>query len=243
MHQDAAVPPPFAGAILVETHAHTAEVSACSHLPARHLVALLAQNGYGAAVITDHYLAGKTDTDAQRRAFASGYERAWEAGAAMGVTVLPGMELRFADCGFEDYLVFLPDPWLLYKLKDIARMTPEAFRQVADAEGLLVYQAHPFRIGLAPAPFSLLDGMEVYNGNPNHQNCNQRALAYAQRRGLRQIAGSDLHEAAGVRRGGIWAPPTALTPAGFVRYLRQTSHPALFTPPESDDTCEEEVIS
>lgn len=216
-------PPPCT--ILVETHAHTAEVSACSQLPAQALVALAAANGYGALVVTDHYLAGQTDTDAQRAAFMQGFLRAQEAGWQCGIVILPGMELRFEGHGFNDFLVYLPDPALYTKLKGLASMSPRSFRRLADDAGMLIYQAHPFRPGLHPEPPDCLHGIEVHNGNPNHDSHNSAALAYAQTHGLAMISGSDLHEPHGARRGGIWVPEGALTAESFVRYLRETPSP------------------
>ncbi len=212
--------------ILVETHAHAAEVSACSLLPAARLVRLAAENGYGAVVITDHYLAGQTDTPAQRKAFTQGYLRAKEAGEALGVTVLPGMELRFADHGYNDFLVYLPDEALYHRLTGLAYLSPQTFRKLADDEGMLFYQAHPFRPGLYPVEPACLHGVEVHNGNPNHDSHNDQALAFAQQYGLAMLSGSDLHEEIGVRRGGIWAPRAAIaSPQAFVDYLRRTPHP------------------
>jgi predicted metal-dependent phosphoesterase TrpH len=223
--------PPFPGAVLVETHAHTAEISMCSELSAAKLTALVAAHGYAALVITDHYLSGKTDTDAGRAAFAGGYERAREAGLRLGLAVLPGMELRFASEGYNDFLVYLPDPALYHTLKGLCAMEPSAFRRLADAEGLLVYQAHPYRLGQRPMPPGCLHGVEVHNGNPNHNSRNADARAYAEAHGLAMIAGSDLHEPVGAGRGGVWAPPEAVaTPQAFVAYLRANPRPALFCP-------------
>ena len=224
MKKHRALQPPFDGAVLLEPHAHTAEVSLCSELPAAQLVQLAAAHGYGAMVVTDHFAAGHTETPAQREAFARGYRLAYEAGLACGVVVLPGMELRFPEEGWEDYLVYLPDPALMLTLPDLTGYTASAFRPLADAHGMLVYQAHPFRPGQRAAVPSALHGMEIHNGNPNHDSSNHRALAYARQHGLGMLSGSDLHEERGVRRGGIWVPPDALTPAGFVAYLR--AHPA-----------------
>ena len=224
--------PPFKGAILVEPHAHAAEVSGCSYLPAAELVALVARHGYGAVVITDHYLARLTDTQKGREAFRRGYLLAKAAGDACGIAVLPGMELRFDAYGINDFLVYLPDPACYARLRDIASLSPERFRRVADEEGLLVYQAHPFRTGQTVQPPAYLHGIEVHNGNPNHDSHNEQALAYAKAHGLAMVAGSDLHGEHGVHRGGIWVPPEAIaSPKAFVAHLRATPQPPLFCPP------------
>lgn len=214
---------------LVETHAHTSEVSNCSELPARMLVRLHKEAGYDAVVITDHYLHGETNSDQQRRRFMRGYELAKEAGDELGLVVLPGMELRFHDGGWDDYLVYLPDPFLYLELKGLTSMHPASFHRLAKDRNLLVYQAHPYRSYTnGPAAPEALDGVEVHNGNPNQQNNNHKALRFAQEHHLRQLSGSDVHARYGIGRGGIYAPKEALTPAGFVAYLRKTPHPDFY---------------
>lgn len=216
---------------LVETHAHTSEVSECSELPARELVRLHKEAGYDAVVITDHYLHGATSSDKQRRRFMRGYELAKEAGDELGIVVLPGMELRFNDGGWDDFLVYLPDPFLYLELKGLTSMRPASFHRLAKDHGLLVYQAHPYRSYLnGPAPADTLDGIEVHNGNPDQRNNNHKALEFAQAHGLREISGSDVHTSYGLCRGGIYVPKEALTPVGFVAYLRKTPHPAFYHP-------------
>lgn len=217
------------GKYLVETHAHTSEVSACSELTARELVRLHQAAGYDALVVTDHYLPGEVRTEEDRDWFMQGYLHAKAAGDACGLVVLPGMELRFADHqAFEDFLVFLPDPGLYRSLQGLSEMGLERFYGLAGREGLLVYQAHPFRsYHRHPAPALFLDGVEVFNGNPTQQNHNPKAMAYAQKHGLRRLSGSDVHAAHGVGRGGIYVPGEALSPGGLVEYLRNTPEPEM----------------
>lgn len=226
---------PFPGAVLVEPHAHTAEVSPCGNLSAEALVALAADHGYGALVVTDHNVPGRTATPERRAAFARGYRLAREIGAARGIEVLPGMELRFDSEGYNDFLVYLPDEELYERLPDLPAMRPLDFRRLADRLGMLIYQAHPYRPGLHPLPPECLHGIEVHNGNPHHDSRNRRALAYAEKHGLAMIAGSDLHEAYGVRRGGIWAPAEAVgSPRAFVDFLRAHPRPEMFRPEEAE---------
>ncbi len=223
---------PFEGAVLVETHAHTAEVSECSALPAEELVRLVAEHGYGAVVITDHNVPGGTRTPKDALYFAHGFELAHQAGERYGITVLPGMELRFDSEGYNDFLVFLPDV-ACYELLDLPGMGPQKFKQFADERGMLIYQAHPFRPYLFVEPPEVLHGIEVHNGNPNHDSRNHLAREYAEKHGLAMISGSDLHETHGVRQGGIWVPREAIaSPAAFVEYLRAVPRPAMFLPGE-----------
>ena len=62
--------------VLLEVHAHTSESSPCAELTAAELVAALHAAGYGAAVITDHYLPGCCASRPAREAFLAGYRAA-----------------------------------------------------------------------------------------------------------------------------------------------------------------------
>ena len=219
--------PPFPGAVLVEPHAHTSEVSGCGKLSAEEVVRAVAEAGYSAVVITDHNTPGATRSAKQCRRFARGYERARKAGDKLGVVVLPGMELRFASQGPNDFLVYLPDA-ALYALRGLPEMRPHAFKALADERGMLIYQAHPFRPGQHPEPPEVLHGVEVHNGNPRHTGSNARALAYAEEHGLAMLSGSDVHQAHDPGHGGIWVPKEAIaSAAAFVAHLRATPRPAM----------------
>jgi hypothetical protein len=56
---------------------------------------------------------------------------------------------------------------------------------------------------MAPADIKLLDGLEVYNGNPRHNSQNDKAFAYAKKHELKMISGSDFHEYEDLALGGI----------------------------------------
>lgn len=215
---------------LLEAHAHTSDISMCSALAPRELVVLLKEQGYDAVVLTNHYLPGLFETQAQRESFYQSYQLTRSIGEELGLVVLPGMELRFNDGFYDDFLVYVPDPDMLRRYEGLTEMDIRSFHRLAQAEGMLVYQAHPFRSGMHVAPPEALDGIEIHNGNPHHDSHNDQAAAFAQAHGLRTLSGSDVHELYGASRGGIYVPQSALTPEGLVDYLRNTQKPALFQP-------------
>ena len=210
--------------VKIETHLHTREVSACSSVSAQQMIELCHRAGYGAAVVTDHFMPGQFK-GAARKDFLRGYHEALVAAARLGITVLPGMELRL-DTGNEDYLLYgmeeadilaLPDTICAFSLADL--------HALCRTNGWLLYQAHPFRSAMRVMPADCLDGLETRNGNPRHDSHNEQARAYAMRYGLREICGSDAHEPGDVGRGGIYAPRHALTPVGFRNFLLHTKLP------------------
>ena len=167
----------------LETHCHTSEVSGCSRLPAVQLVTQLKRSGYGGAVITDHFHHGYFDSltgswTQKIDCFLSGYRAACEAGAQAGLHIYCGLEFRTTTSD-NDYLLFGAAPELLYSTPELHRYTIPQLRALADREGLLLVQAHPFRTGLTREDPALLDGVEVFNGNARHDSHNDDALRFA----------------------------------------------------------------
>lgn len=207
-----------------EVHLHTAEVSACGQVPAADAVRLYKDLGYSGMVVTDHYyegffekhLSGSWDDAVDR--YLRGYRIAFRAGERLGVAVLLGMELRFADHP-NDYLVYGVTERFLYEHPRLYEMRLSAFRQLASEEGLFISQAHPFRDGMTPADPAHLDGIEVYNMNPRHNSRNDRARAYASMHGLTMLAGSDFHQPGDEGRAGVFFDERVFTEEAFVGML------------------------
>lgn len=211
--------------ILLEAHAHTMEGSPCGKLPAAQLIAELKEKGYGAVVITDHYLPGERLTREARVAFLDGWRAAKAAGDAAGLVVLPGMEIRFKERP-EDYLVYGMEEADFADLPDNAcEMGLSEFHNITKEKGWCIYQAHPFRPKQLPANPSFIEGMEIFNGNPRHNSQNRMAAKFATLHNLRTIVGSDIHNKGDAGIVGMLVPEEALTPGAFARWLRETPHP------------------
>ncbi len=193
---------------LLDTHVHTSEVSSCGKVEAAQMVRYYKEAGYNGIIITDHYykeyfevmLEGsweeKTDI------YLSGYRAALAEGKRIGVDVLLGIELRFHD-STDDYLVFGIDEEYLLNNPELYNHTLGSFRDSIKGQNILIFQAHPFRPACLPAEPELLDGVEVFNGNPRHNSGNDMAYAFAEKYGLLMISGSDSHRIEDVGRGGI----------------------------------------
>lgn len=209
----------------METHVHTSEVSRCGKVAAEDMVRMYFEAGYGAMVFTDHLFndwrpeIARTD---RPDAWLEGYRAAKRAGEKMGVAVLLGAEIRLDRVGNEDFLTYgLRESdigWLMDTLDGA-----ETFEQVSKAvrgRGLFLVQAHPFRKGLRPQPAELLDGMEVYNGNPRHDSHNRLAHGCALRGRLRMFSGSDAHQPQDVGRGGMIVPGEIRDNASWLTFVR-----------------------
>ena len=212
----------------LETHCHTSEVSGCSRLPAVQLVTQLKRSGYGGAVITDHFHHGYFDSltgswTQKIDCFLSGYRAACEAGAQAGLHIYCGLEFRTTTSD-NDYLLFGATPELLYSTPELHRYTIPQLRALADREGLLLVQAHPFRTGLTREDPALLDGVEVFNGHPRHDSRNPLALEFAAAHPhLIRTSGSDYHRTQDLATGGIETDRDIRTPADLVKCLKDNA--------------------
>ncbi len=208
-----------------ETHFHTDETSPCGKVPAATGVRLYHQAGYSGIIVTDHYFRGFFDTHPFGRwekkidLFLKGYRKALEEGLRLGLDIQLGMEIRF-DNDPNDYLVYGFDEDFLKCNKKLYRLDLKKFRELTSGCGIATVQAHPFRPGMVPAALELIDGIEVYNGNPRHDSRNDLAFEHAQANGLRMISGSDFHRIGDEARGGVLVESRHM-PEGFAGVLLQ----------------------
>ena len=191
-----------------DIHVHTSETSPCGRVKGADLVHLYKNVGYCGLVITDHYFGDyfrslplKSWKDKIDK-FLSGYKSAYEEGLKIGFNVLLGMDIRF-DENYNDYLVYGADETLLKNNSEIYKFGLEKFKTFAEDNRLLIYQAHPYRPNITAAPPKLLDGVEVYNGNPRHNSHNDSALEFAIDNNLKMLSGSDFHQIEDIARGGL----------------------------------------
>ncbi|HEY8392296.1 MAG TPA: PHP domain-containing protein [Capillibacterium sp.] len=223
----------------IDLHVHTSETSFCGRTEGRLVADLYKKAGYDGIVVTDHYHEGffrrlpKNLTWSEKiDHFLRGYRNARAEGEKIGLTVLLGIELKFIDSPRE-FLIYGLDEAFLKKYPALYKMGIEQFRrfsrELPAEEEILIYQAHPFRLGLTPVPPELVDGIEVYNGNPRQNSNNHLALAFAQRHHLRMIAGSDFHRRTDLARGGVLLPTPVKDNRELVRVLKNNQGIGLIT--------------
>ncbi len=211
---------------LIDTHVHTSEVSSCGKVPAANMARYYKDAGYQGIIITDHYYdryfeaLGDLPWEAKVQKYLSGYKAALEEGKRIGLNVMFGIELRFHDSP-EDYLVYGIDEEFLINNPELYRYTLKSFKELIDHQNILIFQAHPFRAGVKPAPPALLHGVEVFNGHPRHDSHNELAYKFAAENGLLMIAGSDAHQPQDVGRAGICLPHPICSVRELVEYYRE----------------------
>lgn len=192
---------------LYETHAHTSQSSTCGKASAEEVVEHYKALGYSGVVITDHmnthnfrYLTEPTPKEKADRLLA-GYREAKKHETEQ-FDVLLGMEIRFLDSN-SDFLLYGFEEDFVYRHELDSFQSLKSFRKIAEENGILIFQAHPFRFGMKLQKVELLDGIEVYNGNANHNSNNDIADLWASKYGLRKLSGSDYHGETGMPTGGV----------------------------------------
>lgn len=197
---------------LYEMHAHTRETSRCANIEAFEMIREYIKAGYRGIVITDH-MSPSTFVKFEDKNipwhekvdyFLQGYHAALEA-ADGKINVLLGMELRFdTPTNINDFLVYGITEEFLYKNPDLLNMDIRSFSKLAHMNKMIIFQAHPFRVGMTVTDPKYLNGIEIYNGNPRHDSSNRIAEMWARKYGLLGISGSDCHMKEDVARGGLF---------------------------------------
>lgn len=208
-----------------DLHVHTDETSPCGKVKASEVVRLYKGEGYHGIVITDHYFDGFFESLSDMSwkdkigCYLEGYRNAYKAGLKTGLRVILGMELRFNE-NWNDYLVYGLDEKFMVEHPELYKLSLSEFRKLIAGTGIMVFQAHPYRPLMIVADPELLDGVEVYNGNPRHDSLNKKAERFASKHELIGISGSDFHQPQDLARGGMLLTELIGTPEELVAALK-----------------------
>jgi len=208
-----------------ETHLHTSEGSRCGKLTAADMVARYKADGFHTVFITDHFQKTHVDErgetwDERINSFLSGYRAAKTAGDEKGLVVLLGAEFGFVKHP-NHYLVYgFDEPFLIEEGERALAMDPADFLSEARARGFLVVQAHPFRDGKCVPKPEWVDGFEVHNTNPRHENFDEKCEAVAAEYNLFRTGGSDAHRPEDVAGTGVVTETPIESVDAFIQAVR-----------------------
>ena len=215
----------FMNEFLLETHAHTSEVSPCAYLTAEETVSKYIVEDYNGLVVTNHLSANTfmkmpyASWREKTEYFLKGYRNAKHYAQDI-INIFLGVEISFPGDP-NDYLVYGMDEDFLLNQSTILELGLNRFKITAEENNLLIFQAHPFRCGMRIAECKHLDGIEVYNGNSSHNSNNDIADYWAETNNLRKLSGSDFHCYFGMQPGGILLKEKIKTNAELVEVLRK----------------------
>lgn len=193
-----------------DLHVHTSEVSSCAKVEAKDMIHMYKEAGYQGVVVTDHYMEcyfkklGDKSWDEKIEEFLAGYRKAFKEGKRIGIDVLFGIELKFTE-NDNDYLIYGLDEEFLKQNKELYNLNLDKVVNLIKDKDIVIFQAHPFRKSCScdKEKAKLLDGIEVYNGNPRHDSKNKDAYKFAKDNNLLMVSGSDFHEREDLGTGGI----------------------------------------
>ena len=212
----------------VQMHLHTSDTSRCGEDSARDMIRACKRAGYHLVVVTDHFMnanirvtPGMTWPD-KVEALMRGYRAAKAEGDKIGLNVLFGWETYTAG---PEYLTYGLGEDFLLKNPGIDRLPPKEYLMAIRAAGGFVAHAHPFREAYYIPHFELLtkeiDAVEVFNGGNDNPAWNKKALAFAKRAGLIEIAGSDAHDISRVGYGAVRLPRPVRTMEELIAILKE----------------------
>lgn len=223
-------------AYITELHCHTAEISACATVFSKDIADKYAEYGYTTLTVMNHLsrftfasskskYTGGDDWNEKIDFFLSGYKIMEEA-AAGRFNVLWGIELRL-NTDENDYLIYGVTEDFLRAHPEILDLPVKALSSLVHDEGLLLFQAHPFRNSIRITKPSLIDGIETYNGHPGHDSRNNIAILWAEQFGLKQISGTDFHHEYHFPTGGIVTESPIRTNEELANVLKSGEYTAL----------------
>ena len=210
-----------------ETHLHTMEVSRCGKMRAGEMVRAYCARGYSTVFVSDHFqknpldFLGDIPWEEKVSIFLSGYYCAKYEGDRLGVCVLPAAEIHFSGDDPNHYLVYGITREFLLKNPELHTYGIEHLRALADENGLLIIQAHPHRDGSCYPRPDMVDGFEVYNSNPRHEDFSEKSLEVAKAHGLLMTGGSDAHREEDLCGSGILTEEKIESAEQFIRLLRE----------------------
>jgi hypothetical protein len=182
--------------------------------------------GYQGIVFTDHFneenlnAYGKISWEEKIDRYLAGYRNAVPMAKTLDMDVFWGIELRFTE-NDNDYLVYGIDEAFLKEHESILSWSITQFmNSIRSLGNVVVYQAHPYRDGCAPLFPLVVDGFEIYNGNPRHDSRNETAEAIAHEHNLLILSGSDFHRPGDLATGGVAFPNRIYSIDEFVMMVK-----------------------
>ena len=224
-----------------ETHLHTSEGSTCASSTGAEMARAHKDRGYDGIFVTDHFFNSSTTVprelpwEQRIDLYCKGYENALEEGLKIGLDVFFGVEWTVNGA---DFLLYnLDKQWLkenerLLSCPDEYVNELDLFDEVKSVGGFIVH-AHPFReasyiphISLYPHPVDAVEVVNTRNSDPlfgGHSCYNDRAKQYDAMFDLPKTGGSDTHNAEQIVDGGILVPERIITPADYLRQIKNGS--------------------
>lgn len=213
--------------IKLETHCHSLGGSGCAKCEPQYIIEKYAKEGYGGIVLTNHYCKVCYDeypgrTHKQKLDFYfSLYNEFENQCKSFGLKSFLGAEVRAVTQDFEykEFMLYGFDEKLFYDNPPLFNLNQKQMFEFALDNGLLMYQTHPFRVGVNLGDPRFMHGAESFNGHINHINNNELADAFCNAYKLVKMSGTDYHDPDQIITGGIYIPENVNTETQLEDYI------------------------
>jgi hypothetical protein len=230
--------------MLFDLHAHSSGISRCCLLPYSAIIDEAKAMGIHGLVLTNHYTKDYLDGgDASVLAheYAEEYRRAKAYGESVGVTVLFGIEISAAKHNDFHLLFYGIEEDFIEAYPEIYNLTQEELYRLAEENGALLIQAHPFRGSTYPLDPAYLHGVEI-NCHPLYGTSRYDdvvAIAVAHKQIL--TCGGDYHADTYRPYCGVCLPDAVKTSRDLVTHLKQAKTLTIRMQEPADGQCYEVV--
>ncbi len=185
--------------IKLETHCHTKGFSPCGDGDLELTVKKYKESGYGAITVTNHfsknyyqdYFKGQTDKEKIDYFFRT-YDEFSLLCEKNDIKTFFGLEVNCLPTSTE-YMLLGFDRAFLYDNPHLFALSQEELFALADKNGILMYQTHPFRTGVKAGNPKFMHGAESFNGHYHHDNNNHLARIFCEQNNLIGLSGTDYH--------------------------------------------------
>ncbi len=208
----------------IETHLHTKPVSNCAYYEPEEMIRFYKKAGYNTVFVSDHLAKYHFDKLGEDLSWEQkvdllydSYLRAQAEGEKLEITVLFSPELTLQE---NHYLLYHVTPEFLKSHEDLFTMTLEEFYHCAKANQITIIQAHPYRDGKCTPQPAYVDGFEVINSHPRHENFDEKVFALLKEHPGLASAGSDAHRTEDVAGAAVLSPYEIKTTDEYLALLR-----------------------
>lgn len=214
--------------IKLETHLHAIGGSVCADGNTELAVNKYKEAGYGAIVVITHYTSGcykryPGDTHKEKiDYFFKVYDDFAKVANAQNIKTFFGAEIRCLPTNTE-YMLIGFDREFIYNNPPLFLLSQQQLFELAEENGFLMYQTHPFRTGVTVGDPKYMHGAESFNGHYHHYNSNEVANRFCEENHLIKLSGTDYHHDDQPISAGIYIPENIGDNMDLVQFIKKNN--------------------
>lgn len=209
-----------------DLHCHTKGPSVCADVQDEQLVLEHYNAGYDTIVITNHINGSfnnypAPDYKSKIDYFFSAVDRVKNIAKSKGIKVFAGAEIvaNTDDGVHQEFILIGFDKEFLYNNNLVKTCDQKRLFEIAQDNGLFMFQTHPFRVGEKLGNPKYMHGAEAFNCHYHHDNNNEKAKEFCQANNLTMLSGNDYHHLGQPLIGGIYIPEEIENEKQLAKYL------------------------